>query len=105
MLSLTPPLLLPWGQKKSNKSFIVMSSNFSPASINVSQRGHQIIQHNRKRQIFITPPLLKTGGQKKLHQKFSCHEWKLFCPRVHQRISKGSRDNPKKLKFFKISKK
>ena len=88
-----------------NKSFIVMSSSFFPASINVSLRGHQIIQIIEKDRFSLTPPLLKTGGQKKLHQKFSCLEWKLVCHGVQRRISIGSRDNPKKLKFFIISKK
>ena len=51
-----------------------MSNNFFPACINVSQRGHQIIQIIEKDRFSLTPPLLKMGGQKKLRQNFYCHE-------------------------------
>ena len=74
-----------------------MSSNFSPESINLSRQVHQIIQIIEKDRFSLASALLKTRGQKKIHQK-----WKLFCPK---RISKGSRDNLKKLKIFKISNK
>ena len=57
-----------------------MSSIFFPASINVSRRGHQIIQIIEKERFSLTPPFLKTEVKKNFIKSFLTMSGNFFVP-------------------------
>ena len=57
-----------------------MSNNFFPGSINLSRRGHQIIQIIEKDRFSLTPTLLKTRDQKTFIKSFLVMSGNFFVP-------------------------
>ena len=101
-----PTTIITMGSKRNpTKVFLSCVITFSPGSINLSRRGHQIIQIIEKGGFSLTHPLLKKGVKKNYIKSFLVMSGNFFVPgytNVSQRVLEII---PKKLKYFKISKK
>ena len=92
---------------KSNKNIIVMThdsrviTSLPPESINLSRRGHQIIQIIKKDRFPLTRQLLKTGvGSKKLHFSSKNFYIRYALPLFYSVASSWRRNSPQEPKFW-----